>query len=408
MRKSPLLKENLRLNNNQRPTYLSKSKKKTVSLEKNSNSNRSLLNEIQNQTPNQPKKITSTQPSDKKLHNCTQIYTNRQGQILKSLMKIQNRTNPILTQQNCYAGIKLNFNNYLSNEEKRMNTNQCNSLNQTAQPSPKAKTISLSTYTSTLSPEVRDKEMRQEKITSFKQLIQETKECLENMKISDLKQSIDKIFDNTIQPLLQLKVLDILLNQNEMIKQIEKCLNAEQYQIRSTIDSLKKMEDDILSNEFNIIEYMTMGPFNEIMQIYQKRFQEHSIFTQQLTQQELVIHQFQKLHDNFTQQNQLLCKQLSQSFQTYLSLFISFQNKEDFYELKDNNTTHQYTQNNNQYTQETLFQTCETNNSIDEDQVIMKDQQVVRIPDKTSQFTQLLMLNNQKKMILSESPQFKN
>ncbi|CAD8180705.1 unnamed protein product [Paramecium octaurelia] len=391
MRKSPLLKENLRLNNNQRPTYLSKSKQKTVSLEKNSNSNRSLLNEIQNQTPNQPKKITSTQPSDKKLHNC---------QILKSLMKIQNRTNPILTQQNCYAGIKLNFNNYLSNEEKRMNTNQYNSLNQTAQPSPKAKTISLSTYTSTQSPEVRDKEMRQEKITSFKQLIQQTKECLENMKISDLRQSIDKIFDNTIQPLLQLK--------NEMIKQIEKCLNAEQYQIRSTIDSLKKMEDDILSNEFNIIEYMTMGPFNEIMQIYQKRFQEHSIFTQQLTQQELVIHQFQKLHDNFTQQNQLLCKQLSQSFQTYLSLFISFQNKDDFYELKDNNTTRQYTQNNNQYTQETLFQTCETNNSIDEDQVIMKDQQVVRIPDKTSQFTQLIMLNNQKKMILSESPQFKN
>ncbi|CAD8098438.1 unnamed protein product [Paramecium primaurelia] len=391
MRKSPLLKENLRLNNDQKPKYLSKSKQKTVSLEKNSNSNRSLLNEIQNQTPNQLKKIISTQPSDQKLHN---------WQILKSLMKIQNRTNPILTNQNCYAGVKLNFNNYLSNEEKRMNTNQYNSLNQTVQPSPKAKTISLSTYTSTQSPEVREKEMRQEKITSFKQLIQQTKQCLENMKISDIKQSIDKIFDNTIQPLLQLK--------NEVIKQIEKCLNAEQYQIRSTIDSLKKMEDDILSNEFNIIEYMTMGPFNEIMQIYQKRFQEHSIFTQQLTQQELVIHQFQKLHDNFTQQNQLLCKQLSQSFQTYLSLFISFQNKDDFYELKDNNNTHLYTQNNNQYTQDTLFQTCETNNSIDEDQVIMKDQQIIRIPDKTSQFTQLLMQNNQKKMILAESPQFKN
>ncbi|CAK91360.1 unnamed protein product (macronuclear) [Paramecium tetraurelia] len=391
MHKSPLLKENIRLNNNQRSTYSSKSKQKTSSLEKNSNSNRSLLNEIQNQTPNQPKKVTSTQPSDQKLHNC---------QILKSLMKIQNRTNPILTQQNCYAGIKLNFNNYLSNEEKRINTNQYNSLNQTVQPSPKAKTISLSTYTSTQSPEVREKEMRQEKITSFKQLIQQTKQSLENMKISDIKQSIDKIFDNTIQPLLQLK--------NEVIKQIEKCLNAEQYQIRSTIDSLKKMEDDILSNEFNIIEYMTMGPFNEIMQIYQKRFQEHSFFTQQLTQQELVIHQFQKLHDNFTQQNQLLCKQLSQSFQTYLSLFISFQNKDDFYELKENNHTQPSALNNNQYTQENLFQTCETNNSIDEDQVIMKDQQVVRIPDKTSQFTQLLMLNNQKKLLLAESPQFKN
>ncbi|CAD8105270.1 unnamed protein product [Paramecium sonneborni] len=395
MHKSPLLKENIRLNNNQRPTYLSKSKLKTSSLEKNSNSNRSLLNEIQNQTPNQPKKNTSTQPSDQKLHN--------QGQILKSLMKIQNRTNPILTQQNCYAGIKLNFNNYLSNEEKRINTNQYNSLNQTVQPSPKAKTISLSTYTSTQSPEVREKEMRQEKITSFKQLIQQTKQSLEKMKIQDIKHSIDNIFDSTIQPLLQLK--------NDVIKQIEKCINAEQYQIRSTIDSLKKMEDDILSNEFNIIEYMTMGPFNEIMSIYQKRFQEHSIFTQQLTQQELVINQFQKLHDNFTQQNQLLCKQLQQSFQTYLSLFISFQNKEDFYELKDNNNVHQYTQSNNQYTQENLFQTCETNNSIDEDQVIMKDQQVVRIPDKTSQFTQLLMmkgLNNSKKVILAESPQFKN
>ncbi|CAD8178275.1 unnamed protein product [Paramecium pentaurelia] len=392
MHKSPILKENIRLNNNQRPTYLNKNKQKTSSLEKNSNSNKSLLNEIQNQTPNQPKKVTSTQPSDQKLHN--------QGQILKSLMKIQNRTNPILTQQNCYAGIKLNFNNYLLNEEKRINTNQYNSLNQTVQPSPKAKTISLSTYTSTQSPEVREKEMRQEKITSFKQLIQQTKQCLENMKISDIKQSIDKIFDNTIQPLLQLK--------NEVIKQIEKCLNAEQYQIRSTIDSLKKMEDDILSNEFNIIEYMTMGPFNEIMQIYQKRFQEHSIFTQQLNQQELVIHQFQKLHDNFTQQNQLLCKQLSQSFQTYLSLFISFQNKDDFYELKDNNNTQPCTQNNNQYTQENLFQTCETNNSIDEDQVIMKDQQIIRNPDKTSQFTQLLMLNNQKKLILAESPKFKN
>ena len=40
------------------------------------------------------------------------------------------------------------------------------------------------------------------------------------------------------------------------------------------------MEEDILSNEFNIIEYMAMGPFNEIMLIYQKRFKEHSIFAQ--------------------------------------------------------------------------------------------------------------------------------
>jgi hypothetical protein len=60
---------------------------------------------------------------------------------------------------------------------------------------------------------------------------------------------------------------------------VEKCLNAENFQIRSTIESLRKMEDDICSNEFNIIEYMTMGPFNDIMVIYEDKFKEHSIFT---------------------------------------------------------------------------------------------------------------------------------
>ncbi|CAD8193379.1 unnamed protein product [Paramecium pentaurelia] len=393
MRKSPLMKENMKAIQNQKFSYLNKSKQKTSSLEKSSYSNRSLLNEMQHQTPNQPKKNISTQASDQKLHN--------QSQILKSLMKIQNRTNPILTQQNCYAGVKLNFNNCIGNEEKRMNTNQYNSLNQTIHPSPKLKTISLSTYTSTQSPELREKEIRHEQITQFKQLITQTKLNLENIKISDMQQYIERIFDETIQPLLQLK--------SEMLKQIEKCINAEQYQIRSTIESLKKMEDDILSNEFNIIEFMAMGPFNEIMQIYQKRFKEHSIFVQQLNQQDIVIHQFKQLHDNFTQQNHLLCKQLQQSLQTYLSLYISFQNKDDFYEMKEFSNIQQQNQFINNL-QENLFQTCETNNSIDEDQVIMKDQQVVRIPDKTSQFTQLLMkgLNCQKSLFPSESPQFKN
>ncbi|CAD8104367.1 unnamed protein product [Paramecium sonneborni] len=392
MRKSPLMKENMKVIQNQKYSYLNQCKQKTSSLEKNSYSNRSLLNEMQHQTPNQPKKNISTQASDQKLHNC---------QILKSLMKIQNRTNPILTQQNCYAGVKLNFNNCIGNEEKRMNTNQYNSLNQTIHPSPKVKTISLSTYTSTQSPEVREKEIRFEQISQFKQLIQQTKQNLESVRISDMQNYIEKIFDETIQPLLQLK--------NEVLKQIEKCINAEQYQIRSTIESLKKMEEDILTNEFNIIEYMAMGPFNEIMQIYQKRFKEHSIFVQQLNQQDTVMHQFKQLHDNFTQQNQFLCKQLQQSLQTYLSLYISFQNKEDFYEMKEfNKNVEQHNFTNN--FQENLFQTCETNNSIDEDQVIMKDQQVVRITDKTSQFTQLLMkgLNCQKSLFPSESPQFKN
>ncbi|CAD8184172.1 unnamed protein product [Paramecium pentaurelia] len=393
MRKSPLMKENMKAIHNQKFSYLNKSKQKTSSLEKNSYSNRSLLNEMQHQTPNQPKKNISTQASDQKLHN--------QSQILKSLMKIQNRTNPILAQQNCYAGVKLNFNNCISNEEKRMNPNQYNSLNQTIHPSPKVKTISLSTYTSTQSPEIREKEIRHEQISQFKQLIIQTKQSLENVKISDMQQCIERIFDQTIQPLLQLK--------SEVLKQIEKCINAEQCQIRSTIDSLKKMEEDILSNEFNIIEYMAMGPFNEIMLIYQKRFKEHSIFVQQLNQQDIVMHQFKQLHDNFTQQNHLLCKQLQQSLQNYLTLYISFQNKEDFYEIKEFNKIQQQNQFINNF-QENLFQTCETNNSIDEDQVIMKDQQVVRIPDKTSQFTQLLMkgLNCQKSLFPSESPQFKN
>ncbi|CAD8190472.1 unnamed protein product [Paramecium octaurelia] len=394
MRKSPLMKENMKAIHNQKFSYLNKSKQKTSSLEKSSYSNRSLLNEMQHQTPNQPKKNISTQASDQKLHN--------QSQILKSLMKIQNRTNPILTQQNCYAGVKLNFNNCIGNEEKRMNTNQYNSLNQTNHPSPKVKTISLSTYTSTQSPELREKEIRHEQISQFKQLITQTKQSLENVRVSDMQQYIEGIFDETIQPLLQLK--------SELLKQIEKCINAEQYQIRSTIDSLKKMEDDILSNEFNIIEFMAMGPFNEIMLIYQKRFKEHSIFVQQLNQQDIVMHQFKQLHENFTQQNHSLCKQLQQSLQAYLSLYISFQNKDDFYEMKEFSNIQQQQNQIINNLQENLFQTCETNNSIDEDQVIMKDQQVVRIPDKTSQFTQLLMkgLNCQKSLFPSESPQFKN
>jgi len=41
----------------------------------------------------------------------------------------------------------LNFNNCVGGEEKRINTKEYNSLNQTVHPSPKAKTISLSTYT---------------------------------------------------------------------------------------------------------------------------------------------------------------------------------------------------------------------------------------------------------------------
>ncbi|CAD8109806.1 unnamed protein product [Paramecium sonneborni] len=393
MRKSPLMKENMKTIQNQKYSYLNKSKQKTSSLEKNSYSNRSLLNEMQHQTPNQPKKNISTQASDQKLHN--------QSQILKSLMKIQNRTNPILTQQNSYTGVKLNFNNCIGNEEKRMNTNQYNSLNQTIHPSPKVKTISLSTYTNTQSPELREKEIRHEQIIQFKQLIQHTKQNLESVRISDMQHCIENIFDETIQQLLQLK--------SEVLKQIEKCINAEQCQIRSTIESLKKMEEDILQNEFNIIEYMAMGPFNDIMLIYQKRFKEHSIFVQQLTQQDIVMNQFKSLHDNFTQQNHFLCKQLQQSLQTYLSLYISFQNKEDFYEMKEFNNISEKPQFINNF-QENLFQTCETNNSIDEDQVIMKDQQVVRIPDKTSQFTQLLMkgLKCQKSLFPSESPQFKN
>ncbi|CAK89924.1 unnamed protein product (macronuclear) [Paramecium tetraurelia] len=71
MRKSPLMKENMKATHNQKFSYLNKSKQKTSSLEKNSYSNRSLLNEMQHQTPNQPKKNISTQASDQKLHNCT-------------------------------------------------------------------------------------------------------------------------------------------------------------------------------------------------------------------------------------------------------------------------------------------------------------------------------------------------
>lgn len=52
MRKSPLMKENVKTINSQKLSYLNKSKQKTSSLEKTSHSNRSLLNEIHNQTPN--------------------------------------------------------------------------------------------------------------------------------------------------------------------------------------------------------------------------------------------------------------------------------------------------------------------------------------------------------------------
>lgn len=65
MRKSPNLKENSKLIYNSKPGYLSgKLKQKAGSLEKSSYTNRSLINDLQIQTPNQPKKNMTTQASD--------------------------------------------------------------------------------------------------------------------------------------------------------------------------------------------------------------------------------------------------------------------------------------------------------------------------------------------------------
>ncbi|KAM3134606.1 hypothetical protein pb186bvf_013248 [Paramecium bursaria] len=400
MRKSPLIMKENKYINNQKLSIMNKQKQKTASLEKHSYTNRSLLHNDSNLlTPNQMKKNLTTQASDQKLSN--------QSQILKSLMKIQSKTNP---------GLQANCHYHPNNKAKYIVSNnpvctQCsiemaakghviqnlghgfNSLNQTNNPSPKIKTVSLSTYTSMQSHEHREKEMRQERIFQFKNILTNTKQGLENLRVDDLPRKIEKIFEQLIQSLQFIK--------SDILKQVDRCLNAEIFQIKQTVDSIRKMEDDISQNEFNIVEYMTMGPFNEIISIYQQRFQEHQSFYHQLTNQDQIVTQLQKQFEHFQQFSVQQGKNLSQSLQTYLSLYVSFQNKDVFMETQENQRTQRQNVDN-------LFQTCETNNSIDEDQVIMKENQEVR-QDNTSKFTELLQkgYSCSRNLFPTESPQFK-